>query len=71
MRRDNPQPTDFPKGARVRVIDSCTAPGLLNQVGTVGPPSARYQFRVTVQFCIDRDFRDVYFHPSELELVEE
>ena len=71
MSRDNPQPTDFPKDARVRVVDSCTAPALLNQVGTVAPPDAKYKFRVAVQFYIDRDFTVVYFHPSELELVEE
>jgi hypothetical protein len=68
--RDNPQPTDFPKGAHVRVVDSFTAPGYLNKVGTVAPPNAKYQFHVAVQFYIDRDFIEVCFHPCELELVE-
>ena len=71
MSRDNPQPTDFPKGARVRVVGSCTAPGLLKEVGTVAPPNAKYQFRVAVQFYIKREFSEVCFHPSELALVEE
>jgi len=71
MNRDNPQPTDFVKGDRVRVVDSCTAPSLLNHVGTVGPPNAKYQFRVAVQFYIDRDFRELFFHPSELELLKD
>lgn len=71
MRRENPKPSDFPKGARVRVIDRCTAPALLNQVGTVGPPNPKYQFRVAVHFYIDRDFREICFHPSELETIEE
>ncbi|MDZ7619644.1 MAG: hypothetical protein U1E05_21810 [Patescibacteria group bacterium] len=71
MSRENPQPTDFAKGAKVRVIDSCTAPAFLNMVGTVSPPNPKYPFRVPVCFYIDRDFRELCFHPSELELVEE
>lgn len=70
MGRDNPRTSDFKKGARVRVVNSCTAPGLDGQIGTVDQPHAKYPFRVAVEFY-DRDFRTVYFHPSELEFVEE
>ncbi len=71
MNRSNSLPNDFRQGARVRVVDSCTAPDLLGQVGTVGKPDAKYQHRVAVQFYLDRDFRKVFFHPSELELIED
>ena len=64
-------PTDFCPGDRVRVIDSCTAPAFLGRVGSVVKPSPKYQFRVGVQFCVDRDFHVVYFHPCELETVKE
>jgi hypothetical protein len=71
MARSNQSPADFREGDRVRVIDSCTAPGLLGKIGTVGKPNAKYQYRVTVRFYLDRNFREVFFHPSELEIVEE
>jgi len=71
MSRDKPRTSDFKKGARVRVVNSCTAPGRDGQIGTVDQQHAKYQFQVAVQFYIDRDFTTVYFHPSELEFVEE
>ena len=71
MAKSNKFPTDFRQGDRVRVIDSCTAPGLLGRIGTVGQPNTQYQHRVAVRFYLDRDFREVYFHPSELEVVNE
>ncbi len=71
MAKSNPLPSDFRQGDRVRVVGSCTAPNLLGNAGTVGKPDAKYQYRVRVRFYLDRDFREVFFQPSELELVEE
>jgi hypothetical protein len=71
MNRSNSLPTDFSQGDRVRVVDSCTAPGLLGHVGTVAKPNAKSQYRVAVQFYVDRESREVFFHPSELEHIED
>ena len=71
MTMDNSPPQYFKHGDRVRVVDSCTAPHMLHKVGTVGRHEPKYRHRVTVRFYIDRDFRDIYFHPSEIELVED
>ena len=71
MARSNQHPTDFKQGDHVRVVDPCTAPDLLGYDGTVGKPNAKYQYRVAVQFYLNRDFREVFFRPSELELIEE
>ncbi len=63
--------SDFKLGAHVRIVDSSTDPTRDGQVGTVTKSDAKYQFRVAVQFYLNRDSRVVFFHPSELELIED
>jgi hypothetical protein len=71
MNRNNSIPSDFRPGAQVRIVDSSTAPGLTGEVGTVLEPDDKYRFRVGVRLYVNRDFRDVYFHASELERIED
>lgn len=57
----------FRQGDRVRIPNSVTASAPNGLTGMVNEPNGRYPNRVAVGFYLDREYREVCYHPSELE----